>query len=155
VLGDPSEAARDADTLALLNYGLAQLKRVTPVRRGQRLGTAKVQYRESDSVPLVAARAVHEVVRRGQRAQVTVNAPAVVGGPKPAGAPVGTALVRVEGKTVARVPVLTGAKVPAVGFVERVFGGVGTFVVVLVGFLTLVTGSLLIAMARRRRRQHA
>jgi serine-type D-Ala-D-Ala carboxypeptidase (penicillin-binding protein 5/6) len=156
VLGDPSEAARDADTLTLLDYGLAQLKRVTAVRKGERLGTAKVRYRESSTVPLVAGRTVREVVRRGQRPKVTVHAPGVVGGPKPAGAPVGTAVVQVEGRTVGRAPVLTGAKVPAVGFVERVFGDTGTLVVIILAtVLLVVTGSLLIAMARRRRRQHA
>jgi D-alanyl-D-alanine carboxypeptidase (penicillin-binding protein 5/6) len=156
VLGDPTEAARDADTLALLDYGLAQLKRVTAVRRGERLGTAKVRYRESDTIPLVAGESVREVVRRGQRPRVSVDAPDVVGGPKPAGARVGTAIVRVDGRTVARVPVRTGAKVPAVGFVERVFGGVGTLTaIVIVTALTVATGSLLLAMARRRRRQHA
>jgi len=156
VLGEPIEAARDADTLALLDYGLAQLKRVTAVRRGERLGTAKVRYRESDTIPLVAGESVREVVRRGQRPRVSVDAPAVLRGPKPAGARVGTAIVRVDGRTVARVPVRTGAKVPAVGFVERVFGGVGTLTaIVILTVLVVATGSLLLAMARRRRRQHA
>lgn len=156
VLGEPIEAARDADTLALLDYGLAQLKRVTAVRRGERLGTAKVRYRESDTIPLVSGESVREVVRRGQRPRVSVDAPAVLRGPKPAGARVGTAIVRVDGRTVARVPVRTGAKVPAVGFVERVFGGVGTLTaIVILTVLVVATGSLLLAMARRRRRQHA
>jgi len=156
VLGEPTEAARDADTLALLDYGLAQLKRVTAVRRGERLGTAKVRYRESDTIPLVSGESVREVVRRGQRPRVSVDAPAVLRGPKPAGARVGTAIVRVDGRTVARVPVRTGAKVPAVGFVERVFGGVGTLTaIVILTVLVVATGSLLLAMARRRRRQHA
>ena len=36
VLGDPSVATRDADSLALLRYGLAQYKRVRPVVAGRR-----------------------------------------------------------------------------------------------------------------------
>ena len=155
VLGDPTEAARDADTLALLNYGLAQLKRLTPVRKGERLGAAQVRYRESDRVPLVAARSVRAVVRRGRRAQVTMDVPEVVGGPMPAGARVGTAVVRVGGRTVARVPVVTGAKVPEVGILERVFGGAGGVLVVALVVVGAATGSLLLAMVRRRRRQHA
>jgi serine-type D-Ala-D-Ala carboxypeptidase (penicillin-binding protein 5/6) len=155
VLGDPSEAARDADTIALLNYGLSRLKRITPVRKGQRLGTAKVKYRESDTVPLVAARTVREVVRRGQRASVRVQAPAVVEGPKEAGERVGTAVVSVGGRIVARVPVLTGAKVPEVDIVERAFGGVGGLLAALAAVLLVATGSLLIVVARRRRRQAA
>jgi serine-type D-Ala-D-Ala carboxypeptidase (penicillin-binding protein 5/6) len=153
VLGDPSEAARDADTIALLKYGLAQLKRITPVRKDERLAAAKVRYRESDTVALVAARPVHEVVRRGQRARVTVDAPDVVEGPKAAGARVGTATVRVGGRVVARVPVVTGAPVPAVGLVERVFGGTLGLLLAVVGVLTIAIGSVLLAMARRRRRQ--
>jgi len=153
VLGDSSEATRDTDTIALLDYGLAQLKRITPVRKDARLGAAKVRYRESDTVPLVAARSVREIVRRGQRAQVTADAPDVVEGPKAAGARVGTATVRVGGRVVARVPVVTGGPVPEVGLVERVFGGTVGLLVAVVGVLTIAIGSVLLAMARRRRRQ--
>ena len=154
VLGDGSEAARNADTLALLNYGLSQLKRITPVKRGQRLGTAKVRYRESDTVPLVAGETVRQVVKRGTRAQVTVAAPDVIEGPKASGERVGTAVVRVRGKVVARVPVLTGAPVPEVGIFERLFSGpVGPIIVVL-AVLAIVVGSVLVAMARRRKRQN-
>jgi hypothetical protein len=43
-----------------------------------------------------------------------------------------------------------------VGFVERVFGSVGTLTAIIVlTVLAVATGSLVIAMARRRRRQHA
>src|SRR3712207_6915015 len=37
VLGEPTEAARDADTLALLRYGLNRYKRSTLVKRGATL----------------------------------------------------------------------------------------------------------------------
>jgi serine-type D-Ala-D-Ala carboxypeptidase (penicillin-binding protein 5/6) len=153
VLGDASEAARDADTIALLDYGLAQLKRITPVRKGERLAAAKVRYRESDTVPLVAARTVHEVVRRGQRARASVDTPDVVEGPKAAGARMGTATVRVGGRLVARVPVVAGAPVPEVGLVERVVGGTLGLLLAVVIVLTIAIGSVLVAMARRRRRQ--
>ncbi len=123
------------------------------MRKGQRLGTAKVRYRETETFPLVAGETVHAVVRRGRRAQVTVDAPDVIEGPKPAGARVGTATVRVGDRIVARVPVLTGAPVPEVGLADRLFGGLGGLVVVAVGLLAVATGSVLLAMARRRRRQ--
>ncbi len=38
VLGDPSQAARDADTLRLLRYGLSRYHRIAPVRKGAVLG---------------------------------------------------------------------------------------------------------------------
>jgi serine-type D-Ala-D-Ala carboxypeptidase (penicillin-binding protein 5/6) len=153
VLGDASEAVRDADTIALLDYGLAQLKRVTPVRKGERLAAAKVRYRESDSVPLIAARTVHQVVRRGQRARVSLDTPDVVEGPQAVGARVGTATVRVGGRVVARVPVVAGAPVPEVGLIERVVGGTLGLLLAVVIVLTIAIGSVLLAMARRRRRQ--
>jgi hypothetical protein len=59
----------------------------------------------------------------------------------------------VDGRVVARVPVKTARKVPAVGLLARVFGSVGTALIVIGLVLAAVTGSLLFAMARWRRRQ--
>ena len=56
VLGAPSEAARDADTLGLLRYGLAQYRRARPVRAGATLSTASVEYFGGREVRLVPAR---------------------------------------------------------------------------------------------------
>jgi hypothetical protein len=61
--------------------------------------------------------------------------------------------VRVGGRVVARVPVVTGASVPEVGLVERVFGGTLGPLLAVVIVLTIAIGSVLLAMARRRRRQ--
>jgi hypothetical protein len=84
---------------------------------------------------------------------VTVDTPDVVEGPKAAGARVGTATVRVGGRLVARVPVVAGAPVPEVGLVERVFGGTLGLLLALIVVLTIAIGSVLVAMARRQRRQ--
>ena len=54
VLGDASEAARDADTLALLRYGLSLYRRVTPVRAGATLAHAQVKYFGDRETSLVA-----------------------------------------------------------------------------------------------------
>ena len=42
VLGEPSLAARDADSLALLRYGLSRYRRVAVVRAGRPVATAPV-----------------------------------------------------------------------------------------------------------------
>ena len=62
VLGDPSQAARDADTLRLLRYGLSRYHRIVPVRKGAVLGSAALKYRD-ERVDLVAARSVMRVAR--------------------------------------------------------------------------------------------
>src|SRR3954449_11348440 len=44
VLGEPSEAARDQETLSLLRFGLHRYRDVLAVRAGRRLATAKLKY---------------------------------------------------------------------------------------------------------------
>ena len=87
VLGAPTEAGRDADTLGLLRYGLAQYRRARPVRAGATLSTASVEYFGSREVRLVPARPLSVTVRRGQRLRTVVRAPDQVSGPVPAGRP--------------------------------------------------------------------
>src|SRR5207248_827760 len=50
VLHDPSEDARDSDTLALLKWGLAQYRRVHPVAARAVFARPKIKYRGSDRV---------------------------------------------------------------------------------------------------------
>src|SRR4051794_8759528 len=53
VLGEPSEGARDADSLTLLRYGLSHYRRRAGVRRGATYATAKLAHRDG-RVSLVA-----------------------------------------------------------------------------------------------------
>jgi serine-type D-Ala-D-Ala carboxypeptidase (penicillin-binding protein 5/6) len=119
VLGERSESARDADTVALLDYGLQQFRSVRIVRAGQVLSSAAVRHRRGDRIRLRAAREVTRALRRGDRAVVSVDAPRELEGPLPAGARVGAALVIVRGRVVARVPLLTAAPVPAARPLDR------------------------------------
>jgi D-alanyl-D-alanine carboxypeptidase (penicillin-binding protein 5/6) len=119
VLGEPSEAARDADTLALLRYGLGRYRRQTVVERDKVMAKADLQYRD-ETVDLVAAESVRRVMRRGERPRVRVlGAPAEVEGPIAAGARVGTVEVRLRGKTVARTPLITATAVDEATLGER------------------------------------
>ena len=97
VLGDPTDAAREQDSLALLRYGLSRYHVVHPVTKGRRYAAARLSYRDQD-VPLVASRTIGRVARRGERLTVTVaGAPAEVDGPIAQGARVGTIVVRQRG----------------------------------------------------------
>ena len=119
VLGEPSEAARDADTLALLRYGLSRYRRTTLVKRDTVFAEADLKYRDQQA-DLVAAESVRRVMRRGEKAQVRVaGAPEEIEGPAPAGARVGTVEVRVRGRTVARTPLVTAKAIEEASLTER------------------------------------
>jgi serine-type D-Ala-D-Ala carboxypeptidase (penicillin-binding protein 5/6) len=150
VLGDPSAYARNADTLALLRYGLSRYRSYTAFGTADLLAKAKVRYRESDTVGLVPARPFSTVVRRGERRpQVVVHAPKKLTGPLPAGRKVGYAGVVYRGRVIARVPLLTRSKVPEVGAVQRAVTFIarpGTL------GIALLLGLVVLLVARRRRR---
>jgi D-alanyl-D-alanine carboxypeptidase (penicillin-binding protein 5/6) len=152
VLGAGSESARDADTLALLRFGLARYRRVVAVRAGRRLRTVPVEGRD-ETADLVAARTVRRTVRRGERVRLRVRGvPERLEGPLPAGARAGTVELRWRGRVVERVPLVTAGEVPAPSLAARAGEAAGrTLVVVLLGAGAL--GSLHLVLLRRRRRR--
>ncbi|MGI8513296.1 MAG: hypothetical protein ACR2NH_11805, partial [Solirubrobacteraceae bacterium] len=140
------------DTLALLRYGLWQLRRVTVVDPNRVGAHADVKYREEDRIELVPAARRARVLRVGERARVTVSAPAVLEGPIPQGARVGTVIVRVRGRVTDRVPLLTAQPVPKVSWLERAVDFMvkpGT----LAGLAGLVLAGAVAGTAIRRRRR--
>jgi D-alanyl-D-alanine carboxypeptidase (penicillin-binding protein 5/6) len=139
VLGDPSEAARDADTLSLLRFGLSRFERVRPLRRARAVAEADIAH-NSDDAELVPARRVALTVRKGQRVRVRVNAPDELDGPIEAGTRVGTASVLVDGRAVRRVAVVPRADVPGAGTVRVVVSTLGVPLT-----LALVAAILLVA----------
>jgi D-alanyl-D-alanine carboxypeptidase (penicillin-binding protein 5/6) len=119
VMGDPSEAARDDDTLRLLRYGVARYQRTSLVKRGATLAHADLKYR-TERVRLVAGRGVDRVLRRGVKPTVkVVGAPKELDGPLTAGKPVGRVEVSVKGKVVATVPLVTATAVKEAGLSDR------------------------------------
>lgn len=149
VLGEASESARNADTLALLRYGLRRYSRRTAVREGRRFARAKLRYRDA-SVALVAGRAVVRTARRGERLDVRVTgAPAELDGPLPQGARVGTIVVRQRGEPVARVPLVTAGAVTEAGAADRLKDFVSRTRTVLL-LAVFLLGSLLLVVLRRR-----
>jgi D-alanyl-D-alanine carboxypeptidase (penicillin-binding protein 5/6) len=152
VLGDPSKAARDADTLALLRYGLSLYREVPIVRPDRVAASARVKYREEDRIELVPARRVLKILRRGERPVAAVSAKEVLEGPLPRGSVAGSVTVRVRGRVVARVPLVTAQPVPKVSLAERAVDFVfkpGTLAVI---FLAAAVGAALFLGLYRRRR---
>jgi D-alanyl-D-alanine carboxypeptidase (penicillin-binding protein 5/6) len=149
VLDDPSEAARDSDSLTLLKYGLSRYHVVTAVKAGQVLGRALLAHRDQH-VDLVAGGAVRRTARRGDKLVVaTRDAPAELDGPLPKGARVGTVTVTHRGKVVARVPLQTAEPVDAATFVDRLRDWLGR-PVTLVLLAAFAVCSLYLVLLRRR-----
>ncbi|HEV2059361.1 MAG TPA: D-alanyl-D-alanine carboxypeptidase family protein [Solirubrobacteraceae bacterium] len=112
VLGEPSERARDADSLALLRYGLDSYNARTVLPEGRVLGRVGLQYRGEETVDVIAGDTVKRVLRSGTRTRTTVvGLPTEVDGPLPRGTRVGTAIVRGGEEVLARVPVVTARPV--------------------------------------------
>ena len=124
VLGEPSEAARDADTLALLRYGLAQFRQVTPLRTDRVVTRVDVKHRD-ERAALVPSRSLRTTARKGERLRTRVRAPEELDGPLPKGERVGTATVMRGGRSVGRVPLVTAEKVPGAGPLRVVVSTLG------------------------------
>jgi D-alanyl-D-alanine carboxypeptidase (penicillin-binding protein 5/6) len=155
VLDDPSEAARDSDSLNLLRYGLSRYHVLTPVKEGQTLGRAALAHRD-EHVDLVAGGSVQRTARRGDKLTVaTQDAPGELDGPLPKGARVGTVTVTQRGKVVARVPLQTAEPVDAATFVDRLADWIGRPVTVVLLAAFAVCSLYLVLLRRRavRRRQ--
>ncbi|WP_205697550.1 D-alanyl-D-alanine carboxypeptidase family protein [Conexibacter sp. SYSU D00693] len=149
VLGDQTEADRDRDTLALLRYGVSRYRVRTAVREDEPVARADLEARD-ESVDLVAARTVRRTARVDERVAVrTLGAPKELDGPLPRGARVGTVEVRLRGKVVDRVPLVTAREVDAATFGQRFaeWLGRGSTVLLLAAFAAC---SLLLVLLRRR-----
>jgi D-alanyl-D-alanine carboxypeptidase (penicillin-binding protein 5/6) len=112
VLGARSAAARDADTLALLRYGLDRFRRASIARAGQTYATVAVEGRRR-KVRLVAARSLSLVVGRRTTLHAALLVPAQLIGPLPAGVVAGWIEVRENGRALTSVALRTAAAVPA------------------------------------------
>lgn len=157
VLGEPSESARDEDSLALLRYGIDQYRRVAALRAGRVIARSKVRYFDDAEAALVTPEDVALTVRRGEEVRTLVDAPDEIEGPVPAGEQVGTVGVVYRGEVVRRAPLLTAAEVPGAGTVRRLTTALGV-ALTLVAILAIVLASMLVALrirAVRRRRARA
>jgi D-alanyl-D-alanine carboxypeptidase (penicillin-binding protein 5/6) len=150
VLGEPTERARDSDSLALLRRGLSAYEAVTPLPQGRTLGTIALRYRRGESVDVVAGASVRRVLREGVRTRVTVTGlPTQVDGPLPRGARVATAIVRGGDEVLARVPVVTARPVAEAGLGTRLSDFVSRSQTI-IALLVLLVCSLPLVMLRRR-----
>jgi D-alanyl-D-alanine carboxypeptidase (penicillin-binding protein 5/6) len=148
VLGTSSIAGRDADSLALLRYGVKQFHRVHPVVDGETYARPKVRYYGERTVPLAATQDAAFTARRGQAVRTRVTAPSELEGGRGTGDVVGHIDVLVRGRVVRSVPLATTESVPAAGFVRKATARFGRGAVA-VALLVLLGAALLVARRMR------
>jgi D-alanyl-D-alanine carboxypeptidase (penicillin-binding protein 5/6) len=151
VLGTSGIGARDADSLALLRWGVRQFRRVRPVVKGRTYARANVRYYDGRKVRLVAASDVRLSVRRGRAVRRRVEAPDEVEGPLRAGDRVGTLRVLYGGRVVRNVPLVAASDVAGAGFVRKATSHIGGTLAA-VALLALLGAAALLALRMRSRR---
>jgi serine-type D-Ala-D-Ala carboxypeptidase (penicillin-binding protein 5/6) len=114
VLGTSSEAARDSNALALLNWGFANFGMRTPVHAGAVLARPEIDGKPTSHVRLVAASTYTHVFPRAAKVRLRVTAPAQLTGPLAKDAQVGSVAVVEGGRVVTRIPLLLAAAVPQI-----------------------------------------
>jgi serine-type D-Ala-D-Ala carboxypeptidase (penicillin-binding protein 5/6) len=141
VLGEPSEAARDQETLALLRWGLARFHRVRVLDPRRMLAQADIKYRDS-TARLVPRRGAVLTIRDGERIRRRVNAPDEVEGPLAAGMRVGTVTVLLDGRPARRVALVTAEEVPEAGMLRVLLSWLGVPLTLILVLAILVAAVL-------------
>lgn len=155
VLGEPTEAARDEDSLALLRYGLDRFRRVPALRAGRTVTRAGVRWYDDREVALTTPADVAFTIRRGEELRRVVDVPEELEGPLPEGARVGSVALVYRGRTVRTAPLVTAAAVPEAGTVRRVTGTLGVPLTSLLVIVTVLAGMLVALRIRAVRRRRA
>jgi len=151
VLGEPSEAARDSDTLALLRWGLGRFRRSRVLDPDRVVARSDVKYRD-ERAELVPRTPLVLTVRRGERVSRRVRAPEELEGPLDARERVGSVTVLLDGKPVRRVALVTAAKVPGAGPLRVLFSPLGVPLTVLFVFSVLGAAALILRRTRAGQR---
>jgi serine-type D-Ala-D-Ala carboxypeptidase (penicillin-binding protein 5/6) len=150
VLGEPSERARDADSLALLRYGLSRYDARTVMPEGRVLGRVALRFRADEAVDVIAGATVKRVLRTGARTRVAISGlPAEVDGPLPRGTRLGTATIRRDDEVLARVPIVTAQSVAEAGLGDRLDDMLGRSQTIVAMILLLVCSLPLLLLRRR------
>lgn len=150
-IGAPTDETRFSDNLTLLEYGFSQYRRRLPVKRGEDLAEPEIRW-SGGRLPLRAVRSLQVGVRKGERVELRVQAPAEVEGPIERGARLGTATVLVEGRRAGEVPLRASRAIPEASFFDRARATVADNLIpiVIVAFVILMAAVLLLMRRRTR-----
>ncbi len=150
VLGTSSMAARDQNTLALLDWGYSNFDLATLVRGGAIMARPAVADQPGLHAVVIATRSLRQVIARGARIRIALTLRHPLAGPIARGVIVGNAAVFADGQRIGSVALALAKAIPAVSpltSVARFVTRTSTLVV-----LALLVGSVA-AVALRRRQQ--
>jgi len=148
VLGAASEAARDAETAELLDFGYSLYDERSAFRRKQELASVSVSY-EDAPLALLAKRELPVVAREDQQLDATVDAPAIVEGPIERGERVGMATVTLDGERVGAVPLVAATAIAEPTWVDRI-GGPGVVAGIVAIAVVILLAAALVLRHRAR-----
>jgi D-alanyl-D-alanine carboxypeptidase (penicillin-binding protein 5/6) len=148
VLGEPSEAARDADTLALLRWGVGEYRRVTILPPGTTVAYAKVAHHSDLRIRLTTEHAASYTLLRGEKLSTRLRVPSELEGPIAAGRRVGSVDVMYVGRRVKTLGLVTTRAVPGSTFVGRLTEALGPPLSAL-ALIVLVLGGVLAGLKLR------
>jgi D-alanyl-D-alanine carboxypeptidase (penicillin-binding protein 5/6) len=151
VLGEPSEAARDEDTVELLRWGLGRFHRVRVLDGRQPLARTDIEYRD-ERAALVPRRSAVVLVREGERIRRRVRAPDEIEGPLAAGQRVGSVTVLVDGRPVRQMALVTADDVPGAGTLRVLTSVVGVPLTLLAALAILIAAAVAVVRMRAGRR---
>jgi D-alanyl-D-alanine carboxypeptidase (penicillin-binding protein 5/6) len=102
-----AEGSRFAATVEALEFGFGSFDREELVVRGERYAEAAVPYRRGESVDLVAARSVEDLIGEGARVEREVEVMEELPRSAEPGETLGEVVVRVDGERVGESPLVT------------------------------------------------
>ncbi len=113
ILGAPTSNDRFSNASELLDYGFANYRVIRPVSMGEKLGEIKVKKGVAESLPLVSASSLTEVLNKNEMSEITteITAPESITAPVLKGEIIGRAEFKMGDKTVGTVDLSAGEDV--------------------------------------------
>jgi len=147
VLGAPSEAARDEQTLRLLDYGFSLYRAETVAAADEEVAAPELRYQDT-TLPMVAERKLRISMRRGQELDTEITAPDELEGPIERGEELGELIATIDGRDAGSVPLVAARAADEATILERgrstIWGPAA--VLAIAGVVILIA----VAVARRR-----
>lgn len=150
VIGAPTEAARNAESVKLLDWGFSQYDKRVPIRVERPVALVPVRYEDQD-LAVVSKRRVRIGVRKGETLTVVTDLPGEVEGPILAGQKVGTATVRLNGEPYISVPLFSSRTIEKPSLLDRALGN-PLWIIVLLALAAFAILSIVLLVRRRRER---
>ena len=154
VLGAPSEAARDEQTLRLLDYGFSLYRNETVAGADEEVASPELRYQDT-TLPLVPERRLRVSMRREQKLETEITAPDEVEGPIARGEELGELTATVDGREAGAVPLVAGRAAGEATFLERARSLISAPIAMLAIAGVVILIAIVVARRRSNRKRHS